>query len=111
MSQNILLARMPPAFLHSSWSRPAGPTAKTVPTMMSSGAMISEGIIALIWAAAGCSIYTGAELLGMGAGGPTAVYDICQKTMGSAEPEMAPQATVMNMKLQMGVPEGCMLYR
>ncbi len=48
------------------------------------GAMISEGIIALIWAAAGCSIYTGAELLGMGAGGPTAVYDICQKTMGSA---------------------------
>ncbi len=47
------------------------------------GAMISEGIIALIWAAAGCSIYEGAELLGMGAGGPTAVYDICQKTMGS----------------------------
>ena len=37
------------------------------------GAMISEGIIALIWAAAGCSIYTGKELLELGAGGPTAV--------------------------------------
>ena len=46
------------------------------------GAMISEGIIALIWAAAGCSIYTGKELLELGAGGPTAVYDICSKTMG-----------------------------
>ena len=47
------------------------------------GAMVSEGIIALIWAAAGCAIYEGAELLAMGAGGPTAVYDICSKTMGS----------------------------
>ena len=25
------------------------------------------------------------------------------------KPEIAPQATVMNMKLQIGVPEGCML--
>jgi len=46
------------------------------------GAMVAEGIIALIWAAAGCSIYTGAELLELGAGGPKAVYDICSKTMG-----------------------------
>ena len=46
------------------------------------GAMVSEGIIALIWAAAGCAIYTGQELLDLGAGGPTAVYDICSKTMG-----------------------------
>ncbi len=46
------------------------------------GAMVSEGIIALIWAAAGCAIYTGKELLDLGAGGPTAVYDICSKTMG-----------------------------
>ena len=46
------------------------------------GAMVSEGIIALFWAAAGCAIYTGQELLDLGAGGPTAVYDICSKTMG-----------------------------
>ena len=46
------------------------------------GAMVTEGIIALIWAAAGCAIYTGQELLDLGAGGPTAVYDICSKTMG-----------------------------
>ena len=46
------------------------------------GAMVSEGIIALVWAAAGCAIYTGQELLDLGAGGPTAVYDICSKTMG-----------------------------
>ncbi len=47
------------------------------------GAMVSEGIIALIWAAAGCAIYTGQELLDMGGGGATSVYDICTKTMGS----------------------------
>ena len=47
------------------------------------GAMVTEGVIALIWAAAGCSIYEGATLLEMGAGGPTTVYDICSKTMGS----------------------------
>ena len=46
------------------------------------GAMVAEGIIALIWAAAGCAIYSGAELLELGAGGPKAVYDICTKTMG-----------------------------
>ena len=27
------------------------------------------------------------------------------------KPEMAPQATVMNMKLQMGVPWGCILVK
>ena len=46
------------------------------------GAMVSEGIIALIWAAAGCALYTGEELLGLGGGGSTAVYDVCSKTMG-----------------------------
>ena len=46
------------------------------------GAMVSEGIIALIWAAAGCAIYTGEELLALGGGGSTTVYDVCSKTMG-----------------------------
>ena len=27
------------------------------------------------------------------------------------KPEIAPQATVMNMKLQIGVPDGCMLLK
>ena len=45
--------------------------------------MVSEGVIALIWAAAGCSIYEGAQLLEMGGGCPATVYDICSKTMGS----------------------------
>ena len=46
------------------------------------GAISSEGIIALVWAAAGCAIYTGADLLAMGGGGSTTVYDVCSKTMG-----------------------------
>ena len=46
------------------------------------GAMVSEGVIALVWAAAGCAIYEGATLLEMGGGGSATVYDICQKTMG-----------------------------
>ena len=46
------------------------------------GAMVSEGIIALIWAAAGCALYTGEELLALGGGGSTAVYDVCKRTMG-----------------------------
>ena len=46
------------------------------------GAMVAEGIIALIWAAAGCAIYTGEELQALGGGGSTAVYDVCKKTMG-----------------------------
>ena len=52
------------------------------------GAMVCEGIIALIWAAAGCSLYevtgglnTGlAEALAMGQS--KAIYDVCSKTMG-----------------------------
>lgn len=54
------------------------------------GAMISEGIIALIWAAAGCAIYerTGGLMTGlleiMTTGGQaTTVYDVSTKTMGS----------------------------
>ena len=39
-------------------------------------------VIALIWAAAGCALYTGEELLALGGGGSTAVYDVCSKTMG-----------------------------
>ena len=46
------------------------------------GAMVTEGVIALIWAAAGCALYTGEELLALGGGGSTAVYDVCSKTMG-----------------------------
>ena len=46
------------------------------------GAMVSEGIIALVYAAAACAIYTGADLLAMGGGGSTTVYDVCSKTMG-----------------------------
>jgi len=52
------------------------------------GAMVAEGIIALIWAAAGCSIYevtgglnTGlSEILAQGQS--AAIYDVCFKTMG-----------------------------
>jgi len=52
------------------------------------GAMVSEGVIALIWAAAGCSLYevtdglnTGlAQALAMGQS--KAIYDVCSKTMG-----------------------------
>lgn len=52
------------------------------------GSMVSEGVIALIWAAAGCSLY---ELNGglstnlsaiLAQGQPAAVYDVCSKTMG-----------------------------
>ena len=47
------------------------------------GAMISEGIIALIWAAAGVSCYESSQaLLSAGAGSSTVVYEICQTTMG-----------------------------
>lgn len=52
------------------------------------GAMVCEGVIALIWAAAGCAIYevtgglnTGlAEVLANGQS--AAIYDVCAKTMG-----------------------------
>lgn len=53
------------------------------------GAMIMEGIIALIWAAAGCAIYektgglmTGLQDMLLHAGQAGVVYDICLKTIG-----------------------------
>ena len=52
------------------------------------GAMVSEGIIALIWAAAGCALYetTGGLNTGLAAalanGQSAAIYDVCAKTMG-----------------------------
>ncbi len=52
------------------------------------GAMTAEGVIALIWAAAGCSIYavTGGLNTGLqdalAMGQSAAIYDVCAKTMG-----------------------------
>ncbi|QFJ54894.1 carbon starvation protein A [Pseudobutyrivibrio xylanivorans] len=52
------------------------------------GAMVSEGVIALIWAAAGSAVYarTGGLTVGLtemlANGQATCVYDICTKTMG-----------------------------
>ena len=52
------------------------------------GAMVCEGVIALIWAAAGCSLYevTGGLNTGLQAilanGQSAAIYDVCAKTMG-----------------------------
>lgn len=52
------------------------------------GAMVCEGVIALIWAAAGCSIYevTGGLNTGLSAalanGQSAAIYDVCKSTMG-----------------------------
>ena len=47
------------------------------------GAMIAEGIIALIWAAAGVSVYESSQaLLDAGGGCSAVVYNICQSTMG-----------------------------
>ncbi|MBR2765980.1 MAG: carbon starvation protein A [Blautia sp.] len=52
------------------------------------GAMVAEGVIALIWAAAGCSLYeiTGGLSTGLQevlAGGQSAaIYDVCKNTMG-----------------------------
>jgi carbon starvation protein CstA len=52
------------------------------------GAMVCEGVIALIWAAAGCSIYevTGGLSTGLqeilANGQSAAIYDVCSKTMG-----------------------------
>lgn len=52
------------------------------------GAMTAEGVIALIWAAAGCALYevTGGLNTGLAevlAGGQSAaIYDVCSKTMG-----------------------------
>lgn len=47
------------------------------------GAMVLEGIIALVWAAAGVSCYDGTQaLLAAGAGTNEVVYSICSSTMG-----------------------------
>ena len=46
------------------------------------GAMVAEGIIALIWAAAGCALYGSQGLLDAGGGNSTTVYTICSETMG-----------------------------
>lgn len=52
------------------------------------GAMVSEGVIALIWSAAGCAVYqvTGGLNTGLqqalSSGQSAAVYDVCTKTMG-----------------------------
>ena len=52
------------------------------------GAMVCEGVIALIWAAAGCALYevTGGLNTGLQAvlanGQSAAIYDVCAKTMG-----------------------------
>ncbi|MDO5536512.1 MAG: carbon starvation CstA family protein [Desulfovibrionaceae bacterium] len=52
------------------------------------GAMVCEGVIALIWAAAGCSLYevTNGQMTGLAAnmasGQSAAIYDVCARTMG-----------------------------
>ena len=53
------------------------------------GAMVCEGVIALIWAAAGCALYEVSGGLNTGLqdvlanGQSAAIYDVCAKTMGS----------------------------
>ena len=47
------------------------------------GAMFAEGIIAMVWAAAGMSFYEDAQaLLAAGAGVNAVVYEICRTTLG-----------------------------
>lgn len=47
------------------------------------GAMIAEGVIALVWAAAGVTCYENSKtLMDAGAGCSEVVYNICQSTMG-----------------------------
>ena len=46
------------------------------------GAMVAEGIIALIWAAAGVTLLGVAQLNEMGGGNANTVYEICTMTMG-----------------------------
>lgn len=47
------------------------------------GAMIAEGIIAMVWAAAGVTVYeSSAKLLAAGGGCSAVVYTVCQSTMG-----------------------------
>ncbi|MBQ6293828.1 MAG: carbon starvation protein A [Lachnospiraceae bacterium] len=47
------------------------------------GAMTAEGIIALVWAAAGVTLHGPAGLLEMNGGNATSVYTICTETMGT----------------------------
>ena len=49
------------------------------------GAMIAEGVIAMVWCAAGCTVYPiikASMAEGVAIGTPTVVYAICQSTMG-----------------------------
>ncbi len=47
------------------------------------GAMIAEGVIAMVWCAAGCTVYETREaLLEAGGGVSSVVYAVCQSTMG-----------------------------
>lgn len=46
------------------------------------GAMVAEGIIALIWAAAGVTLFGVQGLVDIKGGNPTSVYQICSQTMG-----------------------------
>ena len=46
------------------------------------GAMVAEGMIALIWAAAGCTLLGVDQLAELGGGNATTVYTICTMTMG-----------------------------
>ncbi len=46
------------------------------------GAMVAEGVIALVWAAAGCSVYGVSALVEAGGGNSSTVYEICKTTMG-----------------------------
>lgn len=47
------------------------------------GAMVAEGIIALVWAAAGVTVYENSQaLLDAGGGCSAVVYEICSSTMG-----------------------------
>ncbi len=46
------------------------------------GAMVAEGIIALIWASAGATLLGVDKLQEMGGGNATTVYEICTMTMG-----------------------------
>lgn len=47
------------------------------------GAMVAEGIIALVWCAAGVTCFESSQaLLAAGGGTSTVVYQVCQQTMG-----------------------------
>jgi carbon starvation protein CstA len=54
------------------------------------GAMVCEGVIALIWAAAGCALFpiVGGKMTGlqgaMAAGQAACIYNICVRTMGAS---------------------------